>query len=274
MLLDVNQVLLTKNPKLHRKIPAFLIRWVEKLIHQDEMNQFVESHFHESSIDFATHGVDFFGATVKVIQEENIPRTGRQIIVSNHPLGGLDGVALVSVVGKHRKDIKFPVNDILMQITPMKDVFVPINKHGRNKQESVKELNSIFASDNVILYFPAGLCSRKQKGIIEDLEWKRTIISKARDYERDIIPAYFDGRNSNRFYNIANLRQFLHIKPNLEMVLLPDESCRQKGKTVSLTFGTPISYSIFDQTKTDAEWASWLKNEVYALKNLNYGTTH
>ena len=265
--LDVGQVFKDKNPQLYRKIPRFVIRWIERLIHQDEMNGFMDEHIHDSSIDFATYGVDFFGAKLCINQEENIPRIGRQILVSNHPLGGLDGLALVRAVGKYRSDIKFPVNDLLMQLTPMKDVFTPVNKHGRNQQYAIKELNDIFASDNLILYFPAGLCSRKQNGVICDLEWKKTVITKAKEYSRDIIPVYFDGQNSNRFYNIANLRKRLKIKINLEMILLPDESFRQKGKTVTVTFGKPISYTLFDSTKTDMEWTAWLKEQVYALKD-------
>ena len=271
--LDISRAFQEKNPALYRKIPKFFIRWIERLIHQDEMNRFVEEHFHDSSIDFATAGIDFFQAKLKVLHEENIPATGRCIVVANHPLGGLDGLALISAIGKYRKDVKFPVNDLLMQITPMKDVFTPINKHGRNQQHAVQELNDIFASDNLVLYFPAGLCSRKKNGVIADTEWKKSIVAKAKEYQRDIIPAYFDGRNSNRFYNLALWRKKLKIKANLEMALLPDEAFKQKGKTITLTFGERIPYSRFDNTKSDKEWVQWLRNQVYELNN-NDGKNH
>lgn len=268
MFLDVSRAFEAKNPKWYRRIPKFMFRWVERLIHQDDMNGFMAKHMEDSSIDFATHAIDFFEAELRVRHEENIPSSGRQIVVSNHPLGGLDGLALISVLGKFRQDIKFPVNDLLMQITPMQDVFIPINKHGRNNQNAVRDLNDVFASDDLILYFPAGLCSRRQKGVIADPEWKKTIVTKAREYRRDIIPAYFDGRNSNRFYNIANIRKKLKININIEMVLLPDEAFRQKGKVITVTFGPLIPYSRLDNSKSDQEWTLWLRDKVYALKNL------
>ena len=267
MFLGIDKALREKNPKLHKKIPKFFIRWVERLIHQNEMNRFVEENINASSIEFATKGIDFFGATLKVVNEENIPKTGRYIVVSNHPLGGIDGLALISAVGKYRKDIKFPVNDLLMQITPMHEVFIPVNKHGKNSQNVVQQLNDVFASDEVVLYFPAGLCSRKQNGIVQDLDWKKTVITKAKEYKRDIIPAYFEGKNSNRFYNIANWRKKLGIKANLEMIFLPDEAFRQKGKELIVIFGTSISHQQFDPTKSEKEWAEWLKKEVYSLRN-------
>lgn len=266
-LLDVGRALQSKNPRLYHLTPQFAIRAIERLIHQDEMNALIDNNFNDNSIDFATHIVEYFQIGINLSGEQNIPRTGRYIITSNHPLGGLDGMTLISILGQYRHDIKCPVNDLLMQVKQMHEVFMPINKHGRNSMDSMRKLEEAFASDELILYFPAGLCSRKQQGIIRDLDWKKTVISKARQYQRDIIPVYFDGRNSNRFYNIANLRKHLGIKINLEFVLLPDEMFRQRGQQFNITFGSPIPFSTFNSSKTDIEWVNWLKEQVYSLKN-------
>jgi putative hemolysin len=265
--ISVEQAIKSKNPALYRRLPKFLIRWVERLIHQNEMSEFLKEHYNDSSIDFATNTIRFFGASIAVENEENIPITGRKIVVSNHPLGGIDGLALISVLGRYRQDIIFPVNDLLMQLEPMRQVFIPLNKHGKNSTDAVKQLHQAFASDHVILYFPAGLCSRKQKSKICDLTWKKTIIAKAKEYQRDIVLAHFDGKNSNRFYRIAAWRKKLGIKANIEMILLPDEAFRQKGKTVTIRFGKTISYTHFDNSKTEQEWAAWLKKQVYLLGN-------
>lgn len=265
--IDVSAALKAKNPKLYQKLPRFAIRWIEKLIHQDEINIFLHSHGEDNSIEFATHAVEFLNVEIQLFGEDNIPETGRYIMVSNHPLGGLDGLSLISTVGKVRKDIKFPVNDLLMQIPQMRQVFTPINKYGKNSHDAVKQFDEIFASDNLILYFPAGLCSRKQHGEICDLDWKKTIVTKARQHQRDIIPVYFDGRNSNRFYNIANLRKRIGLKFNYELALLPDEMFRQRGQKFGIIFGEPIPYTTFDNSKTDKEWVDWLKEKVYALKS-------
>jgi putative hemolysin len=263
--IDVKEVIASKNKKLANRLPRFIIRWIEKLIHQDEINRFLAKHEHDTPIEFARYGLEEFAqASVSVTNEENIPKEGRYIVVSNHPLGGIDGLALISLIGKYRSDIKFPVNDLLMAIKPMHGIFIPINKHGKNSTEAAKELDNAFASNDLILYFPAGLCSRKIKGKIQDLEWKKTIIQKAVAYQRDIIPAYFAGKNSERFYRIANWRKRLGIKPNLEMILLPDEMVKQKGNQFTVTFGEPVPYTAFDSSKTAKEWAAWLREQVYS----------
>jgi len=267
--IDVKQTIASKNVKLVKWLPRFVIRWVEKLIHQDKLNEFLEEHYQEESLVFARNVLEKFAqASITVSNEEKTPKEGRYIVVSNHPLGGIDGLALISIIGQYRSDIKFPVNDLLMAIKPMHGIFIPINKHGKNSIEAAQELHNAFESNDLILYFPAGLCSRKINGKIQDLEWKKTIIQKAKVYQRDIIPACFEGKNSERFYRIANWRKRLGIKINLEMILLPDEMVKQKGNNFTVTFGDPIPYSIFDTTKTPQEWAAWLRGQTMNLATL------
>ena len=264
--IDVRQTIASKNKKLAKWLPRFIIRWIEKLIHQDEINKFLEKHQHDNPLDFAKYGLEEFAqASITVKNEEKLPKIGRYIVVSNHPLGGIDGLALISLIGKYRSDMKFPVNDLLMAIKPMHGIFIPINKHGRNHLDAVTELHNAFASNDLILYFPAGLCSRKINGKIQDLEWKKTIIQKAKEYQRDIIPVFFEGKNSERFYRIANWRKRLGIKVNLEMILLPDEMVKQKGNNFTVTFCDPVSYKTFDHSKTPQEWAAWLREQAMGL---------
>jgi putative hemolysin len=264
--IDVGKTIASKNKKLAKWLPRFFIRWIEKLIHQDEMNQFYAKHQYDTPLEFAKNVLEKFAkASIKVTNEELIPKEGRYIVVSNHPLGAIDGMALISIIGKYRSDIKFPANDLLLAVEPLKDIFIPINKHGNNSKEAAKELHNVFASNDLILYFPAGICSRKINGKIQDLEWKKTIIQKSIEYQRDIIPVYFDGKNSERFYRIANWRKRLRIKVNLEMILLPDEMVKQKGNTFTVTFGNPTPYSTFDASKTPKEWAAWLREKTMKL---------
>jgi len=191
--------------------------------------------------------------------------TGRFIIASNHPLGGLDGMALMQAVGRVRKDLVFPVNDILMNVPGLQPLFIPINKHGKNT-DNARIIDETFASDKIVLYFPAGLVSRKQKGgVIRDLEWKKTFISKARRYHRDVVPVHISGKNSDFFYNLSNWRRRLGIKANLEMLYLVDEMVKQKDKPIRITFGRPIPWQTFDKSRTDSEWAAWVKERVYEM---------
>jgi len=263
---DVKQAIASKNKKLANGLPRFIIRWIEKLIHQDEINRFLAKHRHDTPVEFAKSGLEEFAqASVTVANEEKMPKEGRYIVVSNHPLGAIDGLAMISLIGKYRDDIKFPVNDLLLAIKPMHGIFIPINKHGNNSIDAAKELHNAFSSNDLIIYFPAGLCSRKIKGKIQDLEWKKTIIQKAIEYKRDIIPAFFEGKNSGRFYRIANLRKRFGIKTNLEMILLPDEMVKQKGNKFTVTFGDHVSYKTFDDSKTPKEWAAWLRELTMSL---------
>jgi putative hemolysin len=188
------------------------------------------------------------------------------LIVSNHPLGGLDGMVLMHVIGKARPEIVFPVNDFLLFLPPLQPLFIPINKHGRNA-ENLALFDQTFASDKAILYFPAGLVSRKQKGgEIKDLEWKKTFITKSKKFQRDVLPVYISGKNSNFFYNLARFRRKLGIGANIEMLYLVDEMFRQKDKIIRVTFGEIIPYTTFDKSKTDTEWAAWVRDIVYGLE--------
>jgi 1-acyl-sn-glycerol-3-phosphate acyltransferase len=274
--IDVKAVFAAKNPRLLKVIPGFLFTIIKKIIHQDEINGYIYNHRDKSGLPFVDAILGEFGVKVEVAGSQGttlegndirqiIPAEGRFIVASNHPLGGLDGMALMHVAGKSRPDVVFPVNDLLMFIPGLKPLFIPINKHGKNT-ENVAIIHQTFASERTILYFPAGLVSRKQKGgKILDLEWKKTFVTQARKYQRDIIPVYISGRNTRFFYNLANFRKRLGIKANIEMILLPDEMMRQKDKTVRLTFGEPIPWTSLDRSHTDAEWAAVIKEKVYKM---------
>jgi len=274
--IDVKSLFAAKNPRLLKIIPGFIFSIIKKIVHQDTINGFIYKHRDKFGLAFVSAMLLEFGVKMEVItssgstiddndQSEIIPPHGRFIIASNHPLGALDGLALLHVAGQSRPDVVFPVNDLLMFIPGLKPLFIPINKHGKNT-ENVELIHQTFASDKTILYFPAGLVSRKQKGgRILDLDWKKTFVTQAKRYQRDIIPVYISGRNTNFFYNLANLRKKLGIKANIEMMLLPDEMLRQKDKTIRLIFGDPIPWFTLDRSHTDAEWAQIIKEKVYRL---------
>lgn len=263
--IDLDQLLEDKSPRAKRFIPKFILRYLKRIIHQDEVNKFLADHQNVYGVDFADAVIKFFNVKINVINPENIPETGRYLVVSNHPLGGLDGLALISTFGQKRKDLYFPVNDLLLYLQNMNNIFLPINKHGRNSSDAVRVINEKFASDALMLYFPAGLCSRKTKGEICDLDWKKTVVSKAKEYNRDIIPVHFEGKNSKFFYNLANFRKRVGLKANVEMLYLSDEMFKQNDQTFTITVGEPISHEEFTRDKKDVEWAQWIKTKVYEL---------
>jgi putative hemolysin len=268
--IDIEKLFGIKNPKLRKMLPKFIFNYLRRIVHEDFINLMIYRYRDKSGLDFVSAIVAEFGVRMKVYPPSPgapiLPPAGRIIVSSNHPLGGLDGLVLIHVVGQVRPDLIFPVNDLLTFIPGLKPLFIPINKHGRNT-ENIEIIDTTFASDKVILYFPAGLVSRKHAGgIIKDLDWKKTFISKAKRYHRDIIPVYISGRNSDFFYNLANWRRRLGIKSNIEMLYLPDEMIRQKDRTVKIIFGEPVSYLQFDKTRSDARWAEYVREKVYQLE--------
>lgn len=262
---DLEAVIRSKNPKLLKFLPGFLLRYVKRVIHQDDLNEIIFKLKDKYNIDYVNGGLDLLGASYTVEGLENIPADGRFIFAGNHPLGGLDGLVLMSAVGRKFQNVKFIVNDLLLNLKNMDGIFVPVNKHGRQTLDYARKIDDTYKSDAQILYFPAGLCSRKIKGQIIDLEWQRNFIAKAVEYKRDIIPFHFEARNTNFFYNLANLRKKLGIKANVEMFYLVDEMFKQRNKRIHLTFGTPVSYTIFDNSKTRKEWTDYIRKEAYNL---------
>ena len=266
--IDIENVFRSKNPAVAKMIPGFVYGYLRKVIHENEINDFLYKNKTLVGLDFVKATLDMFGVIVTNTGAENIPKQGRALLASNHPLGGLDGLALMYEVGKTRKDIVFPVNDLLMFLPQLRPLFIPINKHGSNA-ENIKIMQQTFESEKLMLYFPAGLVSRKQKSGIRDLQWKKTFIAKSRQYKRDIIPVFIDGNNSGKFYNLAKLRKKINIKANIEMLYLPDEMYKQKGKKVNIIFGKPIPYETFDKRNKDWVWAKKVKDYVYSLGEGN-----
>lgn len=262
--IDLDKVIKEKNPRLYRRLPRFVINYLKRIVHQDTINEYIHKHRDKHGIEFVDAMLKEFGVKIETNGQLNSAGDRQVIIVANHPLGGLDGLALISAASKAGYDVLFPVNDLLMNLPNMRNMFIPINKHGRNVKLA-KELDESFSSSKTILYFPAGLCSRKSNRKIMDLEWKKTFVSKARTFKRDVIPVHIDARNSSFFYNIARIRKFLGIKANIEMVYLVDEMLKQRNKAIKFTFGKPIPWNVFDNRYTDRQWASRLRDFVYTL---------
>ena len=267
-LVDVEEILRTKAPKVYKKVPGILIKWLKRIICQDKSNDFLRKNNGAEGVDFMNNLVKYLNVNYQIEGEENIPQNDQRFIfASNHPLGGLDGICLSAIIGnKYDSKIKYLVNDILYFIEPLRTIFVPINKHGGQAKGGAEAINKAFSSENQIITFPAGLCSRRQNGIIKDLEWKKMFIVKAVEYKRDVIPVYFEAKNSIFFYRLANIRKSLGVKFNIEMLFLPREMFKSKGSTFTISFGQPIPWETFDSSKTPSAWAQEVKKIVYKLK--------
>ncbi len=262
--IDIENVLKTKAPKFH--FPPFFINYMKRIVHEKDLNDFLFKNPGLKNLDFIEAAFDYLQVTFSIEGKENIPHGSVYIFAGNHPLGGLDGITTGYFLGKeYEGKIRFFSNDILMNVEAMREMFVPVNKVGNQSKNHATMMQELYESDNNLLTYPAGMCSRKVKGKIVDLEWKKNFISKSIEYQRDIVPIYFEGRNSNFFYNLANVRKFFKIKINIEMMYLVNEMFKIRGKHFIIKIGKPIPWQTFDKSKSLMEWAAWVKDIVYKM---------
>ena len=263
--IDVRNVIAQKNANLLKWIPGFIIKYVQKILHEKDVNSFINEHKHLDSFEFCTAVIDKFHIDLISFGIENVPETGPCVLAVNHPLGGMDAMAIVSLLKHKRRDIKFIVNDVLLNLENLKEIFVGVNKVGKNQKESLRKVDELFATDQLICVFPSGLVSRKINGKIRDLEWKKTFITRSKKNNNTIIPVHINGELTNFFYRLSNLRKKVGIKANIEMLYLVNELYKQKHKKMRVIFGEPIEASTLDKSQTDKAWAQEIKSKVYKL---------
>lgn len=265
--IDVKEVIRGKNASLARWMPSFMLRYVKRIVHEEDINDVMGRIGHLEGLEFVRAALDDLHTTVEVIGAENVPAEGGVVLAANHPLGGLDGIAFMKAVGDVREDFQFLVNDILLNIKNLEPLFVPVNKVGQNPRQATRIIAETFSKDIAILVFPAGLVSRKLPEGITDLEWQKSFITRAIKFKKDVVPVHIEGRNSSFFYNLSRLRSKLGVKANIEMFYLADEMFRQRGKTITVRFGKPIPYQSFDRSKSHQQWAKEVRDIAYALPN-------
>ena len=256
MKIDIDKVLRERLPKHYKFIPRFAVRWLERTICQDRLNTILLKMAGKNSVDAATAALDEMDITIEENGLQQLPE-GRYLFVSNHPLGGLDGLALISLLGnRYDHKIKFLVNDLLMAVEPLRDVFLPVNKYGSQSRTTASQIDEALAGENQFITFPAGLCSRMQPdGSIADLPWQKAAVAHAVNYHRDIVPVYFDAVNSRFFYRFAKWRKRLGIKFNIELIFLPKEMLKKSGSTLRAIIGEPIPWTTLDAAHPKQEAA-------------------
>ena len=266
MEVKIRRILEGKAPSKAKLIPNFIIKYLQKIIHENEVNSYLNDFESLSSIDFTRATLKRMNISYRVDGLEKIDPNGRYIFASNHPFGGLDGMMVADIIEAKFGDVKLIVNDILMNLTPLADIFIPINKHGKQDAKSATIYNDTFKSNVPIITFPAGLCSRRSGGRVVDSEWKHNFIKKAIQSKRDVIPVYFDGKLSNFFYNLSAIRTKLGIKTNIEMIYLVDEMFKQSNGIFDIKIGEPIPWRELENGESHKKEADRVKNIAYSLK--------
>lgn len=266
---DVEQILREKAGEKARKVPGWVVSWLKKIIHQEEVNRFLERSSHLSGVPWLEACVEYLDMDLQVEGLENLPSPDDNCLytfVSNHPLGGIDGVALGAILGRHYDGrVRYLVNDLLMNLRGLAPLCIPINKTGAQSRDFPAMVEAGFRGDNHIIMFPAGLCSRRHQGVVEDIAWRKTFVSKSIETQRDVVPIHFGGQNSSFFYGLANVCEWLGIKFNVAMLFLVNEMYKNTHKSFPVKIGTPIPWQTFDKSHTPSEWAAWVRERVYEL---------
>ncbi len=265
-LIDMEKVVRNQKNVVINKLPKFAVNYLKKIVKQDELNEIILNSYTETGYNFFRKNLDFMNIKIESENFESIEEKGKYIFAANHVQGGIDGIALVLQTSEKFKNIKALANEILMTIKNAEEIFLPVNVFSRNSEETKRKLDEAYSSNDIqIITFPSGEVARKYKSVLDDGLWHQSFIRNALKYERDIVPVYIVAENSSKFYRVSNIRRRLRIKANIELFLLPQELLKQKGKTLKLIFGKPVSYKTFDQTKTHLEWAQEIKKVVYSL---------
>jgi len=264
MKIDVESIIRSKT---NGYVPKFLINLLKKIVHQDEMNAIMAQNSEKKGVEFACAVLDYFNIRTSAAGLENIPKNEKLIFVSNHPLGAIEALAIAKHLNKvFYSNINFIANELLLYMAPLKNIFTSVNVGaGKQNRESIALVDELFLSDKQIIIFPSGQVSRKKEGVISDAEWKKMFVTKARQYQRNVVPIFCSGKNSNFFYNLANFRKFIGLKFNIELLFLPHEMFGKKNSEINITIGKPISYKDFINSKNDLEYAQEVRKMVYCL---------
>ena len=266
-LLDLNKVL---GPKLSKKLPGFVKRFIARRLHVKEINDCVMHAEHYAGVGFFDEALKYVGITYRVRGDENIDLSKKYIYVCNHPLGGPEALIIGSIFRKIYGDgFTVPSNQILYNLKPLQEFFVPVSVGGKQGRDIAEKVASMFESGRQVLVFPAGLCAKSIKGVVTEMPWKKMFVAQARKYQRDVVPVHISGHNSKWYFFLSWLSRTLKLKFNLGMIFLVDELFKQRGNEFVITFGKPIEYDRFDKTKTDLQWADEVKNIVKNLASDN-----
>lgn len=263
---DIALVLQDKAPKLAKKLPRWVVNWLRRIIHEDDLNHIYDNYWNLAPQPFIQACFRDWNVTYSIEGLDHLPRDGRYLFVSNHPFGGMDGLMLSDKLISHFGDVRVVVNDLLKVVSPLEELWIPVNKHGSQKAEYARRFEEAFFGDKPILTFPAGLCSRYIDGKVQDTPWKNNFLKKAYASRRTIVPIFVEGRLSNFFYGLHRVRKALGVKANIEMLWLVDEMFAQHDRHFRIRVGEPIALSDLQAVGDLGEQTEWVRKKCYDLQ--------
>ena len=262
---NVDTLLQQRFPQLSNR------RWLFKafsgvlkyLLHEKEFIQFQKEQPYTEGIDFVDQVLDYFNFSYSITQRdrERIPASGRVVIVSNHPIGSLDGLALIQLVRHIRPDVKILANDMLMTLKPLQKLLLPVNNMGgKTPKQNLTNITQYLEQEGAVIIFPAGEVSRMKLSGVKDGKWHSGFVGIARTAKAPVLPLFVDARNSISFYLTSML-----YKP-LATLLLVKEMTKQSKKTVTIKAGDMIPVEQFSQLQlAKKEVARLFRKHLYRI---------
>lgn len=269
--IDLGAILKEKAPRLVRWTPRFVINWLRRTICEADINYILEHYWELPPQEFIRACFREWQVTYSASGLEKLDPQGRYLFVANHPFGGMDGMMLADKLIDRFGDARVVVNDLLMNLEPLRPLWIPVNKHGSQRADYALRFDEEFFGDCPILTFPAGLCSRRFGSVVTDPEWKISFLKKAYSSQRQIVPVFVEGHLSNFFYRVHTIRKALGIKFNIEMLWLPKEMFSQQGKHFRIVVGDPISTSELQSIGTMREQTEYIRKKAYFLEKRLLG---
>ncbi len=266
-MIDIQKEIEKKFPKIKEKenvLKKSLLKIAKKIVHEDSINQFLSQNSHLKGFDFVDAVLDYFDFdyTVSSNDLQNIPSTGKVIIIANHPLGGLDALCLLKLVGQIRKDVKILANDFLVGFEALHSLMIPLdNFKDRQSKESIKKIYEALKNEEAIIIFPAGEVSRATPKGVKDPAWNKGFLNFAKNSNSAILPIFLDAKNSKTFYTISL------INKTFSTLLLSNEMFNKKSKNINIKIGQIIpSENITPKGLNKDFLVNLYKKHLYALK--------
>ncbi|WP_151899516.1 lysophospholipid acyltransferase family protein [Sulfurimonas hydrogeniphila] len=273
-MIDVEKMIIKKYPKLKnsRVIKGAISKFADSVVHEKQINEFIKKNRHLGSFEFIDEALQYLNFDFSVSDKDlqNIPSSGRVVIIANHPLGSLDALALIKLVSNVRKDIKVVANDFLEVITPIKNILINVNNFkARQKKEAVTQVYAALDAEEAVIIFPSGEVSRATPTGIKDKVWHKGFLKFAKKGNAPILPVFIGGKNSKTFYSVSALNK------KLAALLLAHEMFKQKHKAIEMIVGELIPYeNITPKGIQKDKLLKLYKKHLYALKrNESYFET-
>ncbi|MCT7580792.1 lysophospholipid acyltransferase family protein [Aliarcobacter butzleri] len=266
-MIDIQKEIEKKFPKIKEKenvLKKSLLKIAKKIVHEDSINQFLSQNSHLKGFDFVDAVLDYFDFdyTVSSNDLQNIPSTGKVIIIANHPLGGLDALCLLKLVGQIRKDVKILANDFLVGFEALHSLMIPLdNFKDRQSKESIKKIYEALKNEEAIIIFPAGEVSRATPKGVKDPAWNKGFLNFAKNSNSAILPIFLDAKNSKTFYTISL------INKTFSTLLLSNEMFNKKSKNINIKIGQIIPSEHITPKGLNKDFlVNLYKKHLYALK--------